>query len=242
MTDTPVCIDISHWQGSPDFAKVKAAGVIACIMKASEGTDYVDPSWKKNFVAATAAGIACATYHWLKHGNAAAQIAFYLKNIDAVPGERVIIDYEEPGVTIADLHEAVQALLADPRKLQVTVYSGNVLKEQLGYTRDALLAENTDLWLAQYTTGTPSWPHGTYAHWALWQYSESGRVDGITGSTVDLNRFDGSNENLLKWISPATKPVEAEQKPAAAKLPVSMALTIPDNVALTITVNGKIVA
>jgi GH25 family lysozyme M1 (1,4-beta-N-acetylmuramidase) len=32
---TVSCIDISHWQGFPDFAKVRASGVVACIMKAT---------------------------------------------------------------------------------------------------------------------------------------------------------------------------------------------------------------
>ena len=237
MSDLPKCIDISHWQGSPDFGKVKAAGVIAMIHKATEGTGYVDPNRAKNFVNATTAGLKCCTYHWLKPGNAKAQIAHYLATIDPVPGERMVIDYEQDGCTLADLKEAVQALLDDPRGLQVTIYSGNLLKEQLGSTHDALLADHTDLWLAQYTTGTPTWPTGTYPHWTLWQYSESGSVDAITGSKVDLDRFNGPDDALLQWISPnvaAPKPA-----PAAAAVPVSIALTIPDHAALTIAVNGK---
>jgi len=241
MSDRPTCIDISHWQGFPDFAKVRAAGVIACIMKATQATGYVDPNRAPNFVNATKAGIKCCTYHWLSPGiDPKAQIAFYLKTVDPVPGERVVIDYEEEGCTLAGLKAAVQALLDDPRGLQVTIYSGHLLKEQLGSTRDAFLADHTDLWLAQYTTGTPSWPSSTYPHWTLWQYGERGSVDGITGSAVDLDRFNGPDDALLKWISPAAikppAPIEPEET-----VPVSIALTIPDNVALTITLNGEII-
>lgn len=214
MTDQVKCIDLSHWQGSPDFAKVRAAGVLACIMKATEGTSFADSVCAPNTVKAMKNGLACATYHWLKptrFASASAQMAFYLKTIDPVPGERVVIDYEEPGVLLGDLVEAVKALLADPRQLQVTVYSGNVLREQLGLTnRNALLAENTDLWHAQYTQGKPSWSAGTYPAWAMWQYSESGRLDGVQGAAVDLNRFAGDDAALLKWISP--------RAPAAAPL------------------------
>lgn len=206
MSDSPKCIDISHWQGQPDFAKVRAAGVLACIMKATEGTSYRDTVCAPNTIAAQKAGIKCCTYHWLKparFGSASKQMDFYLKTVDPVPGERVVIDYEESGVTLNDLLEAIQFLLNDPRKLQITVYSGNTLKELLGMSAsNSLLAQNTDLWLAQYTTGTPSWPKGTYPQWKLWQYSENGKVDGITGSTVDLNRFNGTDEELLSWISP----------------------------------------
>lgn len=205
MTDVVKCIDISHWQGSPDFAKLKAAGVISCIMKATEGVSMVDKTCAPNTIRAMKQGIKCATYHWLKPSRFAtpvAQMKFYLDTIDPVPGERVIIDYEEAGVKLADLLVAVRYLLADPRKLQITVYSGNTLKEQLEHTKNVLLAENTDLWLAQYTNGKPSWPSGTYPAWKLWQYSESGKLPGIQGSAVDLNKFNGPDEELLRWISP----------------------------------------
>lgn len=206
MVDAVRCIDLSHWQGHPDFAKVRAAGVLACIMKATEGTGFIDPTCAPNTVKAMKNGIACATYHWLKparFGPAVAQMAHYLQTIDPVPGERVVIDYEESGVLLGDLADAVEYLLADPRKLQITVYSGNVLREQLGLTaRNALLADNTDLWHAQYTNGVPLWSKGTYPGWAMLQYSESGRMPGIAGATVDLNRFPGDDEALLKWIRP----------------------------------------
>jgi lysozyme len=235
MTDHPKCIDISHWQDFPDFAEVRAAGVIAMIHKATEGTGYVDPNRARNIHNATAAGIRCATYHWLKPGNAAAQMRFYLDIIEPVQGERMIIDYEEDGCSLADLKEAVRALRADPRGLQITVYSGHLLKEQISGKRDAFLATTTDLWLAQYTTGTPTWPDETYPHWTLWQYSESGEVDGIYGGAVDLNRFDGSDDELLTWISPAG---EAPPVPRSEPEEVSIAITAPLNTPVSITVNG----
>jgi lysozyme len=234
MSDHPACIDISHWQDFPDFTKVRAAGVVAMIHKATEGTSVVDPNRARNCAAAIAAGIKCATYHWLSPGgNVRQQIAFYLQTIDPVDGERVVIDYEQDGCTLNDLEQAVQALLDDARQLQVTIYSGHLLKEQLGNTHVAFLADNTDLWLAQYTTGTPTWPKATYPHWTLWQYSESGTVDGITGGKVDLNRFDGSNDELLAWISPAG----AAPEPQLAE--VNIAITAPPNVIVNITINGE---
>ena len=234
MSDNPSCIDISHWQNFPDFDQVKASGVVAMIHKATEGSSYVDPNRAQNCAAATKAGIACATYHWLKPGNAAEQIAFYLDTIEPVPGERVVIDYEEDGCSLDDLHEAVQALIDDPRRLRVTVYSGHLLKEQLGSAYDKFLADNTDLWLAQYTTGEPTWSEATYPNWTLWQYSEEGVVDGIDDTNVDLNRFHGSNENLVRWISPARAP-----KPQPDEQVVAIDITVPHGVAVSVTINGE---
>jgi lysozyme len=239
MSDTK-CIDISHWQGFPDFAKVKAAGVIAMIHKATEGTSYVDPNRAKNVSNAMAAGIACCTYHWIKPGNPKQQIAHFLATIDPVPGERMVIDYEEDGCSLEnDLKPAVQALLDDPRGLQITVYSGHLLKEQLGSRRDDFLAEHTDLWLAQYTTGTPTWPTATFPKWTLWQYSETGSINGISGSAVDLNRFNGTDAELLEWIKPAAEPGPSPSPEPA--LPVHLNISAPKGVAISIGINGELV-
>jgi lysozyme len=229
------CIDISHWQGFPDFDKVAATGVVAMIHKATDGTSYVDPNRAKNIINATAAGIACCTYHYLQPGNAPAQMKHYLDVIDPSPGERMVIDYEEDGCTLVDLRGAVQALIDDSRGLKVTVYSGHLLKEQLGNTEDPFLAANTDLWLAQYTTGTPSWPEATYPQWTLWQYSETGTVNGISGAEVDLNRFNGSNDDLVAWINPSAGPGPSPEP----DLPVvSIAVTVPNDVVVEISING----
>ena len=233
MSEQPSCIDISHWQGFPDFTEVRKAGVVAMIHKATEGTSYIDPNRATNINRAMQAGIACCTYHWLSPGNAAEQMAHYAKTIDPVPGERMVIDYEEDGCTLSDLKEAVQALLDDPRGLQVTVYSGHLLKEQLGDKYDGYLAETTDLWLAQYTSGEPSWPDGTYPTWTLWQYSETGEIDGIDDAHVDLNRFNGSDRELVDWINPAGR------APQPKSDQVSIDITVPDNVELKISINGN---
>jgi len=53
MSDHPSCIDISHWQNFPDFEQVRAAGVVAMIHKATEGTSYVDPNRAINCINAS---------------------------------------------------------------------------------------------------------------------------------------------------------------------------------------------
>lgn len=231
MSD-PVCIDISHYQGYPDFAKVRNAGVLGVIHKATEGLDYIDPCRAANLSAAKKAGLQIATYMWLKpNADAAEQVKFYLSAVQPVPGERVVIDYEEGGLTLNMLHEAVQALLDEGQGLRITVYSGNIIKEQLGDTCDDFLAAHTDLWLAQYTSGTLSWPKGTWPQWTLHQYSDAGEIPGIV-EAVDLDEYNGSAAGFLAWISPADTP----QPPEIAS--IGIAVTVPEGVSVILTING----
>lgn len=239
MTSVPVCIDVSHHQGYIDWDEVARAGVKGMIHKATEGTSFEDDMRAENCNAALDAGIAIATYHWLSPGSDPTdQMAFYIDTIRPQRGERVVIDYEEDGCTLDMLHDAVRALLDSELDLRITVYSGHLLKEQLGDTHDAYLAENSDLWLAQYTSGSISWPSGTYKEWKLWQYSESGTIPGIDDAYVDLNDFNGDEAAFLAWISPSGTPMPRPPHPGA-KL-VDVVIDAPEGVTVNVTVNGVV--
>jgi lysozyme len=240
MSDIPVCIDISHHQGYPDFDEVRQAGVLGVIHKATEGSSFIDDARAENLANAKKAGLGIATYFWLKPGDGRSQAEFYLSVIDPVQGERVVIDYEEDGCSLTTLRDAVQALLDYKGELQITVYSGHLLKEQLGDERDDFLAKYTDLWLAQYTSDESniSWPEGTYPVWTLWQYSETGTVPGIDDGYVDLDNFYKNEAAFLKWIHPAgAAPPEPKPPPVPSKL-VDVAITAPESISVRVSING----
>jgi GH25 family lysozyme M1 (1,4-beta-N-acetylmuramidase) len=242
MSDIPVCIDISHHQGYPDFEEVAASGVKGIIHKVSEGTSFKDPARAENCNNARAAGLAISTYHWLSPGsNPSAQMEFYLSLLDPVQGERVVIDYEQDGCTVAMLEDAVGALLDYRAELKVTVYSGHLLKEQLGDQHNTFLADNTDFWLAEYqsigTLDDISWPDGTYPHWTLHQYSETGVIPGINDTYVDLNRFNGNDQEFLAWISPTGAPPKPPQPDDSSV--VNVAITAPEDIKVQVSVNGS---
>jgi lysozyme len=205
MATDPSVIDISHYQPDPDWKALKGAGVIGVILKATEGASYIDPTFAARRKAAWAADLLTASYHFLHHGEAAAEMAHYLQTVAPEDGERVIIDYEDDSLDLADLEAAVQCLAATGKNLQITVYGGHKLKEVVTQA-NTYLAQNTSLWLAQYTTGKPSWPSTTWKYWSLHQYSDQGHVPGIAGN-VDINRFNGEDSALRAWLAPAAAPV-----------------------------------
>ena len=95
-----------------------------------------------------------------------AQAQFFLNVVKPRQGERVVADYEIPDVSLANLLTFLQGIRALCLDLQLTVYSGNQIKQALGKRRNAWLASNTSLWLAQYTEGEPSWPTATWPAWS----------------------------------------------------------------------------
>jgi len=239
----PVIIDISHHQPDPiDWGKVKSGGTVGVILKATEGTSYTDPTYASRKQAALAAGLTVSSYHFFKKGNPTGQMSYFLKVVKPVEGERVVIDHETDA-SLDELKQAVQWLMTNAPEVEITIYSGHTIKDQLGSKKDDLLAENTSLWIAQYTSAaSPSWPKGTWPTWSLWQYTDKASVSGISGP-VDGNKFNGSSANAVKWMGPVASPPEPEPAPEPTPEPeeklVTIDLDVPEGVDVRIRVNGK---
>jgi GH25 family lysozyme M1 (1,4-beta-N-acetylmuramidase) len=225
---SPSVIDISNYQSDIDLAAAKDGGLLAAIFKCTEGSTLADQSFAKFRDAANKIGLPWCSYHYLHHGSIMDQISFYLRTLKPRRGERVCIDYEDNSCTLDDLREAVrllvgQSFLAD-LALQITVYSGHLLKEQLGDETDPLLANFTSLWVAQYTTASaPVWPPA-YKTWSLWQHTDAAQVTGY-GAPVDGDVFNGPDENLIAWIGPASDAPHPMPAPPVQEPTVQIALT-----------------
>ena len=62
----PPGIDVSHWQGDIHWPAVADDGVRFAFMKATDGTDYVDPTFASNRARARASGLEVGAYHFAK--------------------------------------------------------------------------------------------------------------------------------------------------------------------------------
>jgi lysozyme len=187
------------------------------------------------------AGLCWSTYHFLRPGDMAEQMQHYLGTINPRPGERVCLDHEDAGVSVSQLRQAVQICLGHPNNLQVTIYSGHLIEEQLGGERDDYLAENTSLWTAQYTNrpNEVEWNSATWPTPSLWQYTDEADVIGIEGP-VDGNKWNGTGEALKKWFGPAEEeePEEPLPPPTPGIAHVDIAIKT-ENAVVSITVNGE---
>ena len=236
MTQKLMAIDISHWNTVTSFEKVRQAGVIGVFHKATEGTTYLDDKYYEREIEARAAGLGWGAYHFLKHGNVEQQMAFFLNMVQPPDGMRVAIDYEDAKCTLSDLQTAVRYLTQVAPALELAIYGGSLLKEHLGDSNNAILSPHA-LWLAQYTSGKPSWPKNTWPVWSLWQYSDGSvggsprEVPGVQ-SPCDCNQFNGSAANCAKWFGLNTGPIpepEPEPEPYVTKLDIGLSVTIAED-------------
>ena len=107
-----VVIDLSHWQASVDFARAKSAGIAAVILKATQGSDWIDVAFAQRFAAATASGLLVGAYHFLDDSPPELQVVHFLSvaegcSVLALDAERNAIGGT---VTVAQAAEAAGRL------------------------------------------------------------------------------------------------------------------------------------
>lgn len=192
-------IDVSDWQGYIDYNQVRASGIEVVYIKASQGSNIKDPYFDINYENAKANGLKVGFYHFLTATNTAEaeQEAQFFASVIAgkEPDCKLVMDYETfGGVSIEESNNIAQVFLESVKRLtnkEVIVYS------DLSNARDRFgsnIADNYELWLAYY--GDYNNLRDVQTSWAEWigiQYSDSGRVSGISGN-VDRDLY---TENIF---------------------------------------------
>ncbi len=200
-------IDISELNNVTDWAKVKASGVQAVVIRVGgryyrAGTIYNDDEFAINVQNAAKAGLKIGVYFFSQAINekeaieeadyCAEKMAPYKKNI-TLP---VFMDYEwdtgrgwrleDKGGTAAQRTKTIKAFCNEikAKGYQPGFYSYDSL---LGTQIDgAAIANVSSIWIAHWGVDSPGYYYtGAYDHW---QYSSTGTVQGIKGS-VDMDYF-----------------------------------------------------
>jgi lysozyme len=198
-----VVIDISHHNGNVDLNKAKASGILGVIHKATQGIGIFDSRYGANRQQAQAAGLLWGAYHFGTKANGPAQADFFLSKANADDQTLLVLDYEPNGNSTMTLDQA-RAFVS--RVKAVTgrfpgLYSGNLIKEQLGGQPVDPILSQCFLWLAQYANQPNNIPP-TWLSWTLWQYTDGvagpgpHSVDGI--GPCDRDQFNGTVEQLQK--------------------------------------------
>jgi lysozyme len=195
-------IDISHYDGDIDWAKVAAAGNSFAFAKATEGTTFVDPMFSANWAAMKQSGVVRSAYHFF-HANddPIAQADFLLQTMGPLaPGDLPpTLDLEvSDGESAATITESAIAWLDHVAqatgKKPILYTSKRVVTEYLGNAMG--LDQHAVLWDANWDVSCPDLPD-TYATWTFWQNTDAGTVPGISGTNnVDLDVYNGDLADL----------------------------------------------
>lgn len=217
-------IDVSHHNGTIDWRQVYAAGITFAFLKATQGTDYVDPTFRYNRIAALNAGIMVAPYHFLDASDGGRQARHFLAVSGAGKGAPVMLDWEQDGVGKSVLIAMGDQLASVTGRPPITYY---------GYSWVTVPDERLSAWplmLPGYPKGNvpgdyralvsrmPRLPAGRDPQrpYDFHQYTPAGHVPGIKGP-VDRSIWVGTVAELRSFalVGKAPEPVA----PPAIALP-----------------------
>ena len=246
--------DMSKWQNNvvsdKDFI----------IVKATEGTGYVDPTCDAKYQMNKKAGKLLGVYHFarpdLQKGTDGArrEAQYFVNNIKGYIGEAILVlDWEQPGTTgqvdwaKAWLDEVYRLTTVRPLiYMSASVVNGN--------NWSSVANANYGLWIAGYpsTYNVPNPPvptpkampykTGAWSFWAIWQYSSAcGKLDH------DIANMDATAWRKYAAVAtaapapqptPEPEPEPTEPEPVSGQIPTdggSQGTTQPEQPASTDT-------
>ena len=213
-------IDISSYQSGIDLTVVPCDFVI---IKATQGTGYVNPDCDRAYQQAKRAGKLRGTYHYVGGGNAVAEADYYVNNIKGYLRDGLLaVDWEAEQNSAwgneAYLEQLVRRVI-ERAGIKPLIYS-----MASRYAQVAAVAKKLDcgLWIAEYADMNPTgyqahpWREGAYGC-AIRQYASTGRLNGW-GGNLDLNIAYMTRDQWAKYVNPGGKPAAAPapSKPAPA--------------------------
>jgi lysozyme len=194
-------VDVSHHNGDPNFAELKAAGILGVIHKATQGSTGADPTYASHQAAAQSAGLLWGAYHFGTGEDGVAQADNFLSVVGDTSGQVIVLDFEPnttgPSMSLEEARAFVTHV-KDRTGRWPGLYSGHYIKDLLGTGTDPVLG-SCWFWLAQYgptAVVPPNWPQ-----WTLWQYTD-GALGPDPHDIPGVGRFD---RDLFNGDEPALR-------------------------------------
>ena len=187
-------IDVSNWSGRINWRAVADSGVEVVIIQASEGIFYRDPYLQEFYDGATENGLKVGFYHFFNpnsSGTPAQQARYFVDTIRGLHSDcKLVLDLEQTGgLSNYELTRRAVEFLEEVKSysgLDTAVYTYAYFAEHNLY--NGLGISDYPLWIAQLREGGPL-PNQIWGNsYAGWQYSDTGRVSGISAN-VDLDIF-----------------------------------------------------
>ena len=199
-------VDVSTYQGTIDWAKVKASGRAFAITRVGDGLGG-DNTFAANWAGIKSAGMVRGAYQFFRASDDPIQQADILLGKIGTPQDGdlaptldlEVTDGQSASVIVSKVKQWLEHVKAKTGRTPM-IYTSPGFWPSVG---------NPDLsayvlWVAHWGTTCPTIPPG-WNGFTFHQYSDSGSVSGISGA-VDLDVFNGDQAALDKLASNNTTP------------------------------------
>lgn len=176
-----------------------AQPVLFALMKSTQGTTIIDPTFSYNFSEAKRAGIIRGAYHFLSvNSSAREQAEYFIANTPLEKGDfPPVLDLEIPKNIMVKYHSKVIRLAKEWLKIVGEHYGVRpIIYTYNNYYIDYIKGhglDDYDYWIARYGNEPSA------RHWEIWQFTESGECKGIHHK-VDINLFRGNYSELKAYV------------------------------------------
>jgi len=191
-------IDVSHYQDVIDWKSIAESGIFFVFVKATEGMTLKDKLFNRNWERIKREGIRRGAYHFFRPTiSAEMQAKHFSESVELEMGDfPPILDVEVlDGVSKKELLIGVHAWLVHAEMeygVKPIIYSNQNFYNK--YLKNGF--KDYPLWIARYSIREPRLKD--HSKWIFWQYTSTGRINGIDGMT-DFNVFSGSMEELNQF-------------------------------------------
>jgi lysozyme len=178
--------DVSSWQ---NVSQEAAFGHDFVSVKASQGTNYVNPLYAQQLAWARTNGRLVMHYHFNNMGPWQAEADYFLAHADIRAGELVSLDMENGALDAASAAWALQWMRYVDSKVTGTpvIYLNQAWARFMGVAQPGL--RNYPLWIADYSTPAGA-PHT--CGWSVWTFQQYNDLP------LDLDIFNG---NAATWLA-----------------------------------------
>jgi GH25 family lysozyme M1 (1,4-beta-N-acetylmuramidase) len=198
-------IDVSVYQGTVSWARVKKSGRTFAFARVSDGLHHHDAKFDRNWHAMRRAKIIRGAYQFFRPGqNAISQANLLLSAIKTAGGLRAgdlppvldieVTDGESHATVVARAKTWLEHVHARTGR-KPFVYTAAFMSSVIGSHLSAY-----PLWVANFGATCPTMPTG-WNHWSFFQNHDNGRVPGVSGA-VDTDVFDGTHQHLTSIAFP----------------------------------------
>lgn len=194
-------IDVSKWQPSINWGKAKRDGLTFIFIKATEGASHVDPRFHERWKMALKTDWVRGAYHYYQPTDSPqSQAHLFCETVSLEKGDLFpVVDIEEfPGKKLEEFQRNLVACLKEIEScfgVKPILYASR--NYYIAFLKDSIF-ESYPLWVANYQEYPTEVGDTLGRSWDFWQYSNTGKVKGITGN-VDLNVFNGSFTELSNF-------------------------------------------